>query len=106
MKKPCSAGFNYFFIRSNGDVYPCPLIRVKLGNIKQSRVEDLFLTKAASSFRKQVGRRPECRTCTEPGLERYALPFEGFTYLSLMVRMGRRNFLNLHTHMGLDKYFP
>jgi len=106
MKKPCSAGFNYFFIRSNGDVYPCPLIKVKLGNIKQPRGEDLYLSKAASFFRKQVGRRPECRTCTEPGLERYALPFEGFTYLSLMVRMGRQDFLNLHTHMGLDKYFP
>jgi MoaA/NifB/PqqE/SkfB family radical SAM enzyme len=106
MKKPCSAGFNYFFIRSNGEVYPCPLIRVKLGNMKQPKIEDLFFSKAASSFRKRVGRRPECQTCTEPGLERYALPFEGFTYLSLMLRMGRRDFLNLHTHMGLDKYFP
>jgi MoaA/NifB/PqqE/SkfB family radical SAM enzyme len=106
MKKPCSAGFNYFFVRSNGEVYPCPLIRVKLGNMKQPKIEDLFSSKAASSFRKQVGRRPECQTCTEPGLERYALPFEGFTYLSLMMRMGRKDFRNLHTHMGLDKYFP
>jgi MoaA/NifB/PqqE/SkfB family radical SAM enzyme len=105
MKKPCSAGFNYFFIRSNGEVYPCPLIKLKLGNIKESRIEDLFLSKTASSFRKQVGRYPECRTCTEPGLERYALPFEGFTYLSLMMRMGKRDFLKLHYHMGLDKYF-
>jgi MoaA/NifB/PqqE/SkfB family radical SAM enzyme len=105
MRKPCSAGFNYFFIRSNGEVYPCPLIKWKLGNIKETRIEDLFLSKTASSFRKQVGRHPECRTCTEPGLERYALPFEGFTYLSLMVRMGRRDFLKLHHHMGLDKYF-
>jgi MoaA/NifB/PqqE/SkfB family radical SAM enzyme len=105
MKKPCSAGFNYFFIRSNGDVYPCPLINVKFGNIKQTKIETLFFLKAASSFRKRVGRYPECRTCTEPGLERYALPFEGFTYLSLMVRMGRKDFLKLHQHMGLDKYF-
>jgi len=105
IKKPCSAGFNYFFIRSNGEVYPCPLIRVKLGKIKQTRIEDIFSSKAASCFRKQVGRYPECRTCTEPGLERYALPFEGFTYLSLMVRMGRKDFLKLHQHMGLDKYF-
>lgn len=105
MKKPCSAGFNYFFIRSNGDVYPCPLIKVKLGNIKEAGIEDLFLSKTASSFRKRVGRHPECQTCTEPGLERYALPFEGFTYLSLMMRMGKRDFLKLHNHMGLDKYF-
>jgi MoaA/NifB/PqqE/SkfB family radical SAM enzyme len=105
IKKPCSAGFNYFFIRSNGEVYPCPLIRVKLGNIKHTKIEAIFFSKAASCFRKQVGGYPECRTCTEPGLERYALPFEGFTYLSLMVRMGKKDFLKLHQHMGLDKYF-
>jgi MoaA/NifB/PqqE/SkfB family radical SAM enzyme len=105
IKKPCSAGFNYLFIRSNGEVYPCPLITVNLGNIKQTSVAGLFSSKAASRFRKKVGRYPECRTCTEPGLERYALPFEGFTYLSLMMRMGKRDFLNLHNHMGLDKYF-
>jgi MoaA/NifB/PqqE/SkfB family radical SAM enzyme len=104
-KKPCSAGFNYFFIRSNGDVYPCPLTKVKIGNIKETGIEDLFHSRTASSFRKWVGRHPECRTCTEPGLERYALPFEGFTYLSLMMKMGKRNFLKLHHHMGLDKYF-
>ena len=105
MKKPCSAGFNYYFIRSNGDVYPCPLIKVKLGSIKEAKIEDLFHSKNASDFRKRVGRHSECRTCTEPGLERYALPFEGFTYLSMMVRMGKQDFLKLHQHMGLDKYF-
>jgi MoaA/NifB/PqqE/SkfB family radical SAM enzyme len=105
IKKPCSAGFNYFFIRSNGDVYPCPMIKVKIGNIKQTRIEDIFFSKAASSFQKKVAQYPECRTCTEPGLERYGLPFEGFTYLGLMMRMRKKDFLNLHSHMGLDKYF-
>jgi MoaA/NifB/PqqE/SkfB family radical SAM enzyme len=105
MKKPCSAGFNYFFIRSNGEVYPCPLIKVKLGNIKETGIEDLLFSKTALCFRKQVGRHPECRTCTEPGLERYALPFEGFTYLSYFLNKGKGNFLQLHHHMGLDKYF-
>lgn len=104
MKKPCSAGFNYFFIRSNGDVYPCPLIKLKLGNVKEAGIEDLFHSRTASSFRRRVGRHPECQACTEPGLERYALPFEGFTYFSLMMKMGKRDFLKLHQHMGLDKY--
>jgi MoaA/NifB/PqqE/SkfB family radical SAM enzyme len=27
VRKPCSAGFNYYFVRSTGDVYPCPLIK-------------------------------------------------------------------------------
>ena len=105
IKKPCSAGFNYFFIRSNGDVYPCPVIKVKIGNIKQTKIENIFFSKAASSFQKKVAKHPECRTCTEPGLERYGLPFEGFTYLGLMMRMGKEDFLALHSHMGLDKYF-
>lgn len=105
MEKPCSAGFNYFFIRSNGEVYPCPLIKWKLGNIREAGIEALLNLKAASSFRKGVGKFKECRTCTEPGLERYALPFEGLTYLSLRIKMGKREFLKLHQHMGLDKYF-
>jgi MoaA/NifB/PqqE/SkfB family radical SAM enzyme len=105
IKKPCSAGFNYFFIRSNGDVYPCPIIKIKIGNIKQTKIEDIFFSKAASSFQKKVAQYPECRICTEPGLERYGLPFEGFTYLRLMMKMGKKDFLNLHSHMGLDKYF-
>ena len=104
MKKPCSAGFNYLFIRSNGDVYPCPLIGMKLGNFRETMIEELFLSKGASRFRKGVGKYAECRGCTEPGLERYALPFEGFTYLSLMAKMGRKDFLHFHRHMGLDKY--
>ena len=38
MKKPCSVGFNYLFVRYNGDVYPCPLIRIGLGNIKDKSI--------------------------------------------------------------------
>lgn len=105
MKKPCSAGFNYFFIRSDGEVYLCPLIKIKLGNFKEKGIEELYSSNEASRFRKKVGSYSECHQCTEPGLERYALPFEGFTYLSLMVKMGGREFLKLHHHMGLDKYF-
>jgi MoaA/NifB/PqqE/SkfB family radical SAM enzyme len=105
MEKPCSAGFNYLFIRSDGEVYLCPLINKRLGNIQETQIDDLFYAKEASQFRKGVGEYSECGECTEPGLERYALPFEGFAYLSLMVKMGKRDFLNLHRHMGLDKYF-
>jgi MoaA/NifB/PqqE/SkfB family radical SAM enzyme len=104
MTKPCSAGFNYLFIRFNGDVYLCPLIKIKLGNFKETKIEELFFSKEASRFRKKVGKYAECRGCTEPGLERYALPFEGFAYLALMAKMGRKDFLHFHRHMGLDKY--
>jgi MoaA/NifB/PqqE/SkfB family radical SAM enzyme len=104
MDKPCTAGFNYAFIRSTGDVYPCPLIEVSLGNVLEQPLEQLLATQAARQFRRRVGSLPECAACTEPGLERYALPFEGRRYLELSRRLEASEFRNLHEHLGLDKY--
>jgi MoaA/NifB/PqqE/SkfB family radical SAM enzyme len=104
MKKPCSCGFNYFFVRSNGDVLMCPLISVIHGNIKEQGVENVFISEKASSFRREIGRHTQCRECTEPGLERYTLPFEGFSYLFLLMKMGRKKFLHMHHLTGLSKY--
>lgn len=104
MKKPCSCGFNYFFVRSSGELLLCPLINVSVGNIKETPVTDLFFSEKATRLRKGIGKYSQCRWCTEPGLERYSLPYEGFSYLSLLSKMGKRNFLQLHRHMGLDKY--
>jgi len=106
MGKPCSAGFNYFFIRSTGELYSCPIIDALLGNVKEASLEDLIRSAEAVYFRKNILKFPECGTCTEPGLERYALPFEGFHYLRQFLRLGRNGFCSLHRHMGLDKYFP
>jgi len=104
MKKPCSCGFNYFFIRSNGEMFLCPLIRQSVGNITKKDISDLFFSKKANVIRKQIGRLPQCRVCTEPGLERYSLPCEGFQYLKLFFKMGSDNFFQLHNYLGLDKY--
>ncbi|MGA2109078.1 MAG: radical SAM protein [Syntrophorhabdales bacterium] len=104
LQKPCSAGFNYFFVRSTGDVHPCPLLRTSLGNIRDASMDELMRSWPARRFRREVGSFKECRSCTEPGLERYALPFEGFHYLKLFRALGRKDFLAFHRHMGLDKY--
>lgn len=104
-KKPCSCGFNYFFVRSTGELFLCPLVNISMGNIKETPLRHLLFSEKASQFRQNIGKFAECRRCTEPGLERYALPYEGFTYLSLLLKKGRREFLQLHRHMGLDKYF-
>jgi len=104
-KKPCSCGFNYFFVRSTGQLFLCPLVNISMGNIKETPLRHLLFSEKASQFRQNIGKFSECRRCTEPGLERYALPYEGFTYLSLLFKKGRREFLQLHQHMGLDKYF-
>jgi len=105
MKKPCSCGFNYFFIRSQGALFPCPMINTSLGNVTQSPIEALLASEKAARFRRHAGRFPECRDCTEPGLERYSLPYEGWTYLSMLPKMGKNRFLQMHHHTGLDKYF-
>jgi MoaA/NifB/PqqE/SkfB family radical SAM enzyme len=106
MKKPCTAGFNTYFLRSNGDLYPCPLREARVGNVRETSLETLMRSPSAASFRRGVGRFPECAACTEPGLERYALPFEGFHYLQLFFRLGPKDFRELHGHLGLEKYFP
>jgi MoaA/NifB/PqqE/SkfB family radical SAM enzyme len=104
MKKPCSAGFNTVFVHYNGDVCACPLIPKALGNIKHVTLGALLSNRAAVKFRRQVGRFPACEECTEPGLERIAWPFEGFTCLRRLLQMGGRNFDRLAQHMGFDKY--
>jgi MoaA/NifB/PqqE/SkfB family radical SAM enzyme len=104
MNKPCSAGFNYFFIRSTGEFFPCPIIDHLVGNVKETPLEELLRSGEAASFRRHILDFPECKCCTEPGLERYALPFEGFHYLRQYARLGREEFGALHRHMGLDKY--
>jgi MoaA/NifB/PqqE/SkfB family radical SAM enzyme len=105
MDKSSSAGFNYLFIRSTGELYACPIIDNPLGNVRDASLESLIRSRAAVSFRPKVLKFAECRQCTEPGLERYALSFEGFHYLRQCAKLGRAGFQSLHRHPGLDKYF-
>lgn len=104
MKKRCSCGFNYFFVRSSGDVFLCPLFEEPVGNLRASSITQLFASKDARRLRRRVGKSPECSRCTEPGLERYSLPYEGFAYLGTLLQMGPRSLLSAHRHLGLDKY--
>ena len=104
MRKPCTSGFNYLFVRSSGEVFLCPLINQSLGNSTRRPLDELIHSPGAARFRRRVGDYPQCRGCTEPGLERVSLPYEGFAYLALLFRMGLRNFMELHRHLGLEKY--
>lgn len=104
MDKACTAGYNYYFVRSTGELMPCPLIDSSLGNVEQTEFRTLIDSVPAQRFRRRVGDFPECAGCTEPGLYRYALPFEGWRYLRLYFQLGRERFLELHAHLGLDKY--
>jgi MoaA/NifB/PqqE/SkfB family radical SAM enzyme len=104
IQKPCSAGFNTLFVRHNGDVFSCPIVSAALGNIKQQTLGELYRSQVADQVRKKVGSFPECNVCTEPGLERIAWPFEGFTLLNVMARKGMKDFGSIVQHMGIDKY--
>jgi MoaA/NifB/PqqE/SkfB family radical SAM enzyme len=59
MKKPCSCGFNYLFIRSSGEVFLCPLIRESVGNITAYDISELFYSKTAGRMRKKIGEMPK-----------------------------------------------
>lgn len=104
VNKPCSAGYNTVFVRHTGDVFPCPLIPTALGNIKDETLKSLLESSKAVEFRKKIRTFAECKTCTEPGLERLAWPFEGTRCLQQLSRLGFRDFDKLSKHMGLDKY--
>jgi MoaA/NifB/PqqE/SkfB family radical SAM enzyme len=104
VKRPCTCGFNYFFIRYDGTLMLCPLIDIPIGNVMESPLEDLLTSRKARKMRRRIGRFPDCRQCTEPGLERFSLPFEGWTYLKVLRKMQPEAFAQLHRHMGLDKY--
>lgn len=103
-KRPCSCGFNYLFVRSNGDVFLCPLFEEPIGNLRSGPLPVLLHSTEARRIRRRVGRAAACRHCTEPGLERYSFPYEGWAYLGRLFRLGPRRFLGLHGHLGLDKY--
>lgn len=38
----CHAGIVYFSLRPNGDVYPCTFLPVKVGNIREQRLSDIW----------------------------------------------------------------
>jgi MoaA/NifB/PqqE/SkfB family radical SAM enzyme len=104
VSKPCTCGYNYAFIRYNGEVYLCPLAGDSVGNIHQEGLDTILKGTTARKERQKIGQYDLCPTCTEPGLERYSLPFEGFSYLRMLSKLGKNRFLNMHEHMGLDKY--
>lgn len=104
-KKVCSCGLNYAFIRSSGDVHLCPLLSDSAGSILKADFSDIWHSGKARQIRGQVGHTELCSRCTEPGLERYSLYYEGWSYLKLMLEMGPKKFQQFHMYMGLDHYF-
>jgi radical SAM protein with 4Fe4S-binding SPASM domain len=38
----CHAGINYLSLRPNGDVYPCPFLQIKVGNIREKSLTEMW----------------------------------------------------------------
>jgi AdoMet-dependent heme synthase len=38
----CPAGINYLSLRPNGDVYPCPFLQIKVGNIREQSLTEMW----------------------------------------------------------------
>lgn len=103
--RQCSCGFHYAFIRSSGDVLLCPLLPPAAGSLKSESFQAIWTSRQARDLRGSIGRSDVCTHCTEPGLERYALVNEGWSYLALLFKMGPRRFRQLHCQLGLQNYF-
>lgn len=100
----CTCGFNYAFIRSSGDVHLCPLIVPAVGSLQEDTIRDIWYSQRAKDLRSDIGKNEICKHCTEPGLERYTLIHEGWSYLALLFKMGPHRFKQLHTQLGLQSY--
>jgi MoaA/NifB/PqqE/SkfB family radical SAM enzyme len=101
----CSAMYNYAFIDSDGNVYPCEIIPEVIGNVKEQNFPDIWYGKAARRWRRKIGKTECCRTCHEPGAIRYSAFTGGMSYLNFLSKLGRRQYLESLQGEGYIKYF-
>jgi len=38
----CAAGRGFVYVKANGDVWPCPFVEVKAGNVREGRFDDIY----------------------------------------------------------------
>jgi MoaA/NifB/PqqE/SkfB family radical SAM enzyme len=51
---PCSAGVDTIFVSPTGDVYPCNVFSVRMGNLSESPFADLWVSEEAEAARKRL----------------------------------------------------
>jgi radical SAM protein with 4Fe4S-binding SPASM domain len=65
----CLVAWNFLMIKANGDTMFCPdewMTEYKLGNVKETRIEDMWRSKAAGHFREELYKYkmfPACSRC-------------------------------------------
>lgn len=60
---PCSAGFSFFDIDSDGSVYACSVSGLKLGNVRKTPLDDIWYSPTAFEIRRVI-KRGDCTCCT------------------------------------------
>jgi len=60
----CHAGTLYFSLRPNGDVYPCTFLPIKVGNIREQSLTDIWCnSKVLNTLRQRKNLKGKCGVC-------------------------------------------
>ncbi len=63
-KVGCHAGIHYFSLRPDGDVYPCPFLQLKAGNIREQNLTKIWYnSKIFKELRNRNLLKGKCREC-------------------------------------------
>jgi GeoRSP system SPASM domain protein len=62
----CQAANSMIYISSEGDVYPCPLLPLKLGSLNKNKLKEMMASSQKRELRELLAVPPEgCRDCVE-----------------------------------------
>ena len=105
-REGCSAAMDHVFVEGDGEVYPCPVTPVSMGNIRYDSAESIFHSPKNRAVVRKAGHFKNCRTCFEPGCIRFSQAGEGFSFLkSLLTKNGGKIMRESMIDEGLCKYF-
>ena len=57
---PCQAANDFFFLDPQGNIYPCPVSNLIIGNIKEEKFEKIWHSEKAKEIRKKI---KNCQKC-------------------------------------------
>lgn len=61
--KGCIAGRGMFYIKPNGDVWPCPFLPLSAGNLLERSAKELWRSPLFNLFRNRENLKGTCKTC-------------------------------------------
>lgn len=85
---PCTGGYRYMEIDSEGNVKPCQLVpqNMNFGNIRQKPLEEIWLSKESNEKRKRLKKLPMCKNCTSDCDMFSVIREEFFDFITFLIR--------------------